>query len=81
MLISGPLMVWSNGYSINIFGLVTLPSPMDKNKAIREVFETAHKLGANILLYSFLLHMGGVAKHLLIDRDNILRRMLKPGNH
>jgi len=81
MLISGPLMVWSNGYSINIFDVISLPSPMAKNETVHEAFETLHKLGANILFYSFILHIGGVFKHLLIDRDNILSRMIKPGNH
>lgn len=80
MLISGPLMVWSNGYSINVFDIFSLPSPMDKNETLHEVFETAHKVGANILFYSFILHLGGVAKHLAVDRDYVLMRMIKPKN-
>ena len=76
MLLSGPIMVWSKGYAINVFGMINLPSPLGKMETLHEVMESLHKVGAKILFFSFILHVLGVLKHLIIDRDNTLKRML-----
>ena len=78
MLLSGPIMVWSKGYPINIFGLISLPSPLGKMETLHEAMEALHKLGAKLLFFAFILHMLGVLKHLIIDGDNTLKRMLVP---
>ena len=78
MLLSGPIMVWSKGYPINIFGLISLPSPLGKMETLHEAMEALHKLGAKLLFFAFILHMLGVLKHLIIDRNNTLKRMLVP---
>jgi len=78
MLLSGPIMVWSKGYSINVFGMINLPSPLSKMETLHEVMEALHKVGAKILFFSFILHVLGVLKHLIIDRDNTLKRILVP---
>lgn len=78
MLLSGPIMVWSKGYPINIFELISLPSPLGKIENLHEVMEVLHKVGAKLLFFAFALHMLGVLKHLIIDRDNTLKRMLVP---
>ena len=78
MLLSGPIMVWSKGYPINIFGLISLPSPLGKMETLHEAMEALHKLGAKLLFFAFILHMLGVLKHLIIDRDNTLKRILVP---
>ena len=80
MLLSGPIMVWSKGYPINIFGLISLPSPLGKMETLHESMEALHKLGAKLLFFAFILHMLGVLKHLIIDRDNTLKRILGPSN-
>lgn len=81
MLISGPLMIWSNGNSINVFDVIALPSPMAKNHDLHELGEEIHEFGANVLLFGVGLHVLGVIKHVVIDRDNILKRMLKASNN
>ena len=78
MLLSGPIMVWSMGYSINVFGMINLPSPLGKLETLHKVMEVLHKVGAQILFFAFILHMLGALKHLIIDRDNTLKRMLVP---
>ena len=80
MLLSGPTIVWSKGYSINVFGMIDLPSPLGKMETLHEVMEVLHKVGAKILFFAFVLHMLGVLKHLIIDRDNTLKRILVPSN-
>lgn len=78
MLLSGPIMFWSKGYSINIFGMINLPSPLGEMEALPEVMKVLNKVGAKILFFAFILHMLGVLKHLIIYRDNTLKRMLVP---
>jgi cytochrome b561 len=78
MLVSGPIMVWTKGFPINIFGLISLPSPLGKMDTLHEIFEVVHKIGAKLLFFAFLLHILGVLKHLVVDRDNTLKRMLVP---
>ena len=36
MLVSGPIMVWTKGFPINIFGLISLPSPLGKMDTLHE---------------------------------------------
>ena len=78
MLISGPIMVWTKGFAINIFGLLSLPSPFGKIDTLNEIFGLMHKIGAKMLLFAFSLHLLGVIKHILVDRENVLKKMLKP---
>ena len=80
LLISGPLMVWSNDRPLSVFDLFSIPSPLGKMEAVHEAMEVFHKFSAQVIYYAFFLHLAGVVKHLVIDRDNILMRMLKPGN-
>lgn len=80
MLVSGPLMVWSADRAISIFGLVDLASPLGEMETLHEAMESIHKASAKVVLAAFLLHLGGVLKHLLLDRDDTLKKMLVPGN-
>jgi cytochrome b561 len=45
---------------------------------LHEIFEVVHKIGAKLLFFAFLLHTLGVLKHLVVDRDNTVKRMLVP---
>jgi cytochrome b561 len=80
MMITGPLMVWSKGYPIGVFGVFSLPSPLGEMETLHEAMEVLHKLGAKILFVGFVLHIAGVLKHVIIDRDNSLKKMLVPRN-
>ncbi|HLS97582.1 MAG: cytochrome b [Porticoccaceae bacterium] len=80
MLVSGPMLVWSSGNPINIFDLVALPSPIGESEDLHEWMEEVHELGANLLYFGVIIHVLGGLKHLVIDRDGTLRRMLVPGN-
>lgn len=77
-LISGPIMVWTKGFAISVFGWFEIPSPFGEMETLHEAMETAHKLGAKALLLAFALHIAGVLKHALINKDGTLLRMLKP---
>ena len=79
-IISGPLAVWSGGRAINVFSLFSLPSLFpQRSESVHEFAELMHAIGRWALIGLIGLHVLGVLKHVLIDRDNTLRRMLIPG--
>ena len=80
MLTSGPLLIWSNGSAIEVFNTLSLPSPMAKNEDLHHLFEDIHEFGGKVILVGVVLHVLGAVKHLVIDRDDTLKKMLKPGN-
>lgn len=78
-VISGPLAVWSGGRAINVFDIFSLPSPFaQRNQGIHEIAETLHLIGRWALVGAISLHVLGALKHVIIDRDGVLRRMLAP---
>lgn len=50
-----------------------------KDETIYAVFGSIHKTLTPVLLITILAHVGGALKHLIIDRDKTLQRML-PGS-
>ena len=76
--VTGVLNIWSGGQAINIFGAVALASPMARNGALHGLTEQAHSLSSHLIIPLVLLHVLGALKHALIDRDNVLWRMLRP---
>lgn len=78
-VISGPLAVWSGGRAINVFDLVSIPSPFtERNEGVHEIAEILHAIGRWALVAVISVHVLGALKHAMIDRDGILRRMLAP---
>ena len=79
MLVSGPLMVWSGGYPIDVFGWFSVPGPIDKSETLRETAWYIHSNSAMLLLWLVLLHVGGALKHLMFHSDDTIARMIWPG--
>lgn len=78
-VISGPLAVWSGGRAINVFDIVAIPSPFaERNQGVHEVAEVLHAVGRWALVGAISLHVLGALKHVMIDRDGVLQRMLRP---
>ena len=63
MLVTGPLMVWSDGSPIHVLGWFDLPSPIDANKALHYRTGVLHQLGAKLMIALVLVHLVGVARH------------------
>jgi cytochrome b561 len=69
-------------YPINFFGvhwpaigsLTTLPAT--QMHQAHQVFETAHKLGADLVYGLIVLHVAAALRHQFIRRDEVLWRML-----
>jgi cytochrome b561 len=66
------------GYPVVFLGLVKLPVLMAPDPELKEILGEAHELLSWALIALLLLHVGAALKHHLIDRDDVLRRML-PG--
>lgn len=78
-VISGPLAVWSGGRPINVFDVLSLPSPFaERNQGVHELAELLHAIGRWTLVGAISLHVLGALKHAIIDRDGVLKRMLAP---
>ncbi|MEX8504939.1 cytochrome b [Leptothrix ochracea] len=74
LLCSGPLIVWTGGKPINIFGLLQLASPLTENKGLHTALEEGHELMANLLFGLLVLHIAGALRHGL----GSLRRISGP---
>jgi len=77
-----PLLGWAyssaKGFPIVWFGVLPLPDFVPKDEALADVLKECHELFAWVLVGLVCLHVAAVAKHLVIDKDGTLRRML-PG--
>lgn len=77
-----PLVGWAyssaKGFPIVWFGVLPLPDFVGKDEALSEVLKQWHEILAWVLFGLVALHVAAVGKHLVIDRDGLLKRML-PG--
>lgn len=76
LLVSGPLAVWSTGRGLALFDWFVLPSPIGRVPQVHELAEEVHGAATKLFWPLIVLHVGGALKHLVIDRDATLRRML-----
>jgi len=65
---------WS-GYPVKFFGVV-LPSWSAQDPALKALMSTVHLAASWVLLAVLVAHLAGAAKHALVDRDGLVRRML-----
>jgi len=80
VLIVQPLLGWlnngANGYAWSFYGFFDIPSPIAQNQALAPWFSSLHLWGAEALAVLVAMHLGGVAYHTVIRRDELLRRMI-----
>ena len=74
--LSGWLMSSAKGFPVVYFGVLQLPDLVDKNHELGEALEVVHQ-ALNYLLAAVVLgHAGAAIKHHLLDKDDVLSRML-----
>ena len=77
-----PLVGWAyssaSGFPVVVFGVLPLPDFVAKNHALAEAIKPWHGDLAWVLVALVGLHVAAVGKHMIIDRDGLLRRMM-PG--
>lgn len=74
--VTGPLLVWSIGHSIDMFGLFSIASPFPRTAWLHELTEGVHSLAGNLIMPLLILHVFGALKHAVIDRDGVWERMV-----
>jgi len=77
-----PLSGWiyssATGVQVVYLGVVPLPDLVAKDEALAAVLKAVHISLNFILLAVVIIHSGAALKHHFVDRDGILRRMLRP---
>ncbi len=83
--ITGLFISIAGGHGLSIFGLNVVAENIDPinthnrlalNQSLANVGNFSHKILANIMVITVLLHIAGALKHHFIDRDKTLSRML-----
>jgi cytochrome b561 len=74
MPVAGYLGSAFSGYPVRFWGIV-LPSWAARDNAIKDAMSDIHLAAAWLLAAAVAVHLAAVAKHVLVDRDHILRRM------
>lgn len=81
--ISGWVMSSAHGVKVVYLGVLPLPDLVDKNKELAETLEDIHATLVYVMLALVALHVAAAIKHHVVDRDDVLHRMLpllKPRN-
>ncbi len=77
-----PLTGWlyssASASPANYFGFFTVPDLMPVNEAVAKLLRVVHDIAGKLLLFLLALHVIGALKHHVIDRDDVLKRMLRP---
>jgi len=74
--LAGWLMSSAETHSATWFGLFTFPDLIAPNEGRAEQFEELHEALASGIFFLSILHILAALKHHVIDKDNVLRRML-----
>ena len=73
--VSGYISSSFSKYGVHVFGL-KLPHWGWDNKELRDLYVTLHSIAAMVLIAVVVLHVLAAFKHLLIDKDRVLQRIL-----
>ena len=74
--LSGWLMSSAKGFQTVYFGVLPIPDLLHKNKELGEVLRNVHASLNYLLAVLVVGHAAVAIKHHLIDKDDVLARML-----
>lgn len=78
MPISGWLMTSAAGLPVSFFGWFTLPDLISPNPENRIFLGEVHEWIAYTFIAIICAHTAAALKHYLINKDDIMKRMVKP---
>ena len=77
-----PLVGWAYssaaGFPLVVFGVLPLPDFVSPDRALAATLKALHGDLAWVLCALVVLHVAAVGKHMVIDKDGLIRRMM-PG--
>lgn len=73
--LSGIIMSNAFGYPASFFG-IPLPFIVEKNEELGKFFREIHGIVPYVLLGLVALHVAGVVKHKIVEKINLLTRMI-----
>lgn len=78
MATTGPLIEWTGrAGALDVFGWFSIPGPFAPSPGFHEAMEEIHAVIARpFLLVLLVVHVLAVAKHVAVDRDRTLARMV-----
>jgi cytochrome b561 len=76
--ITGYMVPWSLGRPLDIFGIVSIPSPISGGRGLHAFMEEAHEISGQVFPLLLILHVAGAIKHRFWDKDGIAERMFRP---
>ena len=79
LLITGPLMAAAGGIPISAFGLVNIRPALAANAEIFDLLLRMHSAAAAVIGGLMTVHVAGVVKHMVIDRDGTFDRIMIAG--
>ncbi|KHK91627.1 cytochrome b [Novosphingobium malaysiense] len=75
--LTGWAMVSGGGRPVGWFGLFQAPAlPVGSDKALGGIFKESHEVLAIVMLALFALHVLGALKHMFLDHDDTMARMI-----
>lgn len=78
VVVSGYLIPWSLGRPLDIFGLISILSPLGSSRGFHEAVEEVHDISGTLFVPLLILHILGAAKHAIMDKNGVAGRMFKP---
>lgn len=76
MLITGPLMAAAGNIPVSFFGLFEVPPLMSPSPTAFQLLRQVHGGTAGVISVLVTLHVLGVVKHMVIDRDGVFDRIM-----
>ena len=55
-----------------------IPSPLGSSRGVHEFMEEVQDVSGHLFIPLLVLHILGTAKHAIVDKDGIARRMFTP---
>jgi cytochrome b561 len=79
LFVAVPLAGWSYsaaaGFPVVLFGVLPLPDPVGKDRALADLLRDVHGALAWTLALLVVLHVAAALKHQFVDRDGLIGRM------
>jgi cytochrome b561 len=80
LFFAAPLTGWlfssAEGFQTVYFGMIPLPDLFSKDKELADILRIVHRLINYTLAALVVLHAAAAIKHHVVDRDEVLTRML-----